>query len=167
MSWQPKWEEVESHRQERYEESVCLQMLKLLHATKREQEIREADPLGMDQLTLTALTGVLEIPMTLASEKIPYLHDLDRDLRERPTKTVLFQRFSDMLDAAPSTAAVGLIFQWPQTGRFFVLHNLPNCPQTSKFGRFWQFGRRRYWLQSLLDTVRELQLVATEDEEAE
>jgi len=160
MGWAPNWEDVKAKQQDRYEEAVCRRIAKLL----KRSDILENAEMSQQPLTLDWLLQHLDTRILLRAAKLPYLHDLEKDLAERHTKTAIFREIEQMLEEHPC-AVVGLVFQWPGNGKFFVLHTIPTCPQVSKQGRFWRHGNTRYWLQSLSDTLQELQLLTVMDNE--
>ena len=160
--WNDLKMDLENDIQDRYENAVVSYMLRKLGRTDDAPALLRCVRVGKpDMLSLEAFCEYFNYPVWLKSRKIPYLETLEKDLRTKHKRTPIFRYYDElMLERPVDSTLAGLVFQWPERGKFYVFYARETWPANSSTGQFWVVGASpvRYWIQPLDDLMVEYPL---------
>lgn len=125
--WEHNFELQEEARQDNYETEAVKYILRKCGWQAKERELKQfSRSLSHPGLALESLVECTPFPLRLKARKLRRITpDLLLDMQLRPTKTPIFEVFSDLKDEFPEAVAagtLGLIFAWPQWSKFVLFH---------------------------------------------
>lgn len=168
MSWAPDWNEIIAEKEYVYEQSAVEFALKKLGIPEQIHAVREyAESTTRERkLTFFALAMTTGFPMWLVARKFRAVDLDDAILDAKFPSSVLCKALDEAAaDVPPELGEMftGVVFSWPQRGKFKVVHNRPLIPESGGARRLWIIGRekRKVWLEDLESLLEELLPVDT------
>lgn len=154
----PSWDELLGSAQQdslgRYESAVAAQIMALTNTRQLASEMVDEQ----DQLSLSRCMRRLGYFMQLVAGAPKTPAELVMDLIRRPTKTNLYQTYQNLKADFPPDTLFGLVFCWPNYGRFKVLHNCAPQHPTARFRIELFVSGERLWIEELSDLLVSLGL---------
>jgi hypothetical protein len=143
-SWLPDWEEVNRERESQFNQRVALEIVKLTDVPTPQSEVE--CPL------LYPFCQDIGLPVLLECHKLKDMDHLSEELKKHKTKTPVYEAWRKLREDVAVDSPVGVVFDWPYMGRFWVFHDLGQFPEAGD-GSFYRVKGKLFILQSLADLL--------------